>query len=80
VPIPDRVNADWIATLGDDQLVDAEARLRAVFLTQETLEKQRRGARYAVLEGPEVLVTAWHRWIMVSNEARTRKLVVQQRR
>jgi len=80
VPIPDRVNADWIATLGDDQLMDAEAQLRAVFLTQETLEKHRRGARYAVLEGPEMLVTAWHRWIMVSNEARTRKLVVQQRR
>jgi hypothetical protein len=78
VPIQDRVNADWIATLGDDQLVDAEARLRDVFLTQETLEKQRRGARYAVLEGPEVLVTAWHRWVMVSNEARTRRLVVQQ--
>jgi len=80
VPIPERVNADWIATLGDDQLMDAEAQLRALFLTQETLEKKRRGARYAVLEGPELLVTAWHRWVMVSNEARTRKLVVQQRR
>jgi len=80
MPIPNRVNADWIATLGDDQLMDAEAQLRAAFLTQETLEKHRRGARYAVLEGPEMLVTAWHRWIMVSNEARTRKLVVQQRR
>jgi len=80
MPIPNRVNADWIATLGDDQLMDAEAQLRAVFLTQETLEKHRRGARYAVLEGPEMLVTAWHRWSMVSNEARTRKLVVQQRR
>ena len=80
MPIPNRVNADWIATLGDDQLMDAEAQLRAVFLTQETLEKHRRGGRYAVLEGPEVLVTAWHRWVMVSNEARTRRLVVQQRR
>ena len=80
MPIPNRINADWIATLGDDQLMDAEAQLRALFLTQETLEKHRRGARYAVLEGPEVLVTAWHRWVMVNNEARTRRLVVQQRR
>lgn len=80
MPIPDRVNADWIATLGDDQLMDAEVQLRAVFRTQETLEKQRRGARYAVLEGPEVLVTAWHRWLMVNNEARTRRLVVNQPR
>ena len=78
MPIPDRVNADWIASLGDDQLMDAEAKLRAVFRTQETLEKHRRGARYAVLEGPELLVTAWHRWLMVSNEARTRRLVVHQ--
>jgi hypothetical protein len=31
-----------------------------------------------VLEGPEVLVTAWHRWVMVSNEARTRRLLVHQ--
>ena len=80
MPIPDRVNADWIATLGDEQLITAESQLRAIFLKQETLEKRRRGSRYAVLEGPESLVNAWLRWIMVSNEARTRGLVVRQRR
>ena len=79
MPIPDRINADWIATLPDDQLVSAESQLRAIFLTQETEEKQRRGARYAILEGPESLVNAWHRWLMVSNEARSRGLLVRRR-
>jgi hypothetical protein len=78
--IPDRVSADWIATLGDAQLIDAESQLRDIFHQQETLEKRRRGSRYAVLEGPELLVNAWHRWVMVSNEARTRGLVVRHRR
>lgn len=80
MPIPDRVNAGWIATLGDDQLIAAESQLRAIFHKQETLEKRRRGSRYAVLEGPEPLVNAWLRWVMVSNEARTRGLVVRQRK
>ena len=78
--IPERVDAGWLATLGDDQLMAAESQLRAIFQKQETVEKRRKGARYAVLEGPEVLVSAWHRWIMVSNEARTRRLVVRQPR
>ena len=80
MPIPERVNAGWIATLDDEALKDAEFQLHAVFLKQETLEKQRRGVRYAVLEGPELLVNAWLRWLLVSNEARTRGLVVHQLR
>lgn len=80
MPIPDRVSADWIATLGDEQLIAAEWQLRGIFQKHETVEKRRRGARYAVLEGPESLVNAWLRWLMVSNEARTRGLIVRQRR
>jgi hypothetical protein len=78
--IPDRVNAAWIATLGDEQLADAEQELRAMFQKHETLEKSRRGARYTVLEGPEVLVNAWLQWCMVSNEARSRGLIVRKQR
>ena len=80
MPIPERVDAGWIATLEDAQLIDAESQLRDVFITQENLEKRRRGSRYAVLEGPEILVNAWLKWLMVSNEARSRKLVVRQRK
>ena len=80
VLIPERVNATWVAGLGDDQLVDAELKLRTAFQKHESAEKIRRGSRYAVLEGPEPLVNAWLQWCMVSNEARSRGLVVRKQR
>jgi hypothetical protein len=79
VTIPTLVNARWIATLGNDQLVKAEAQLHATFREQETAEKSRAGARYVLLQGPASLVSAWQRWLLVNNEARTRGLVVQRR-
>ena len=74
---PDRVTADWIATLGNGQLVMAESHLRSEFLDEETQERHRRGARYALLEGPAALVNAWLRWQMVNNEARSRGLLIR---
>jgi hypothetical protein len=79
VTIPTHVNARWLATLGNDQLVTAEAQLHATFREQETAEKDRAGARYVLLQGPASLVSAWQRWLMVNNEARTRGLVVHRR-
>jgi len=75
--VPDRVTADWIATLGNGQLVMAESHLRSEFLDAESQEKDRRGGRYALLEGPPALVNAWLRWQMVSNEARSRGLLIR---
>ncbi|MGQ0538054.1 MAG: hypothetical protein ACT4R6_03835 [Gemmatimonadaceae bacterium] len=77
--LPEKVNARWIATLGNDQLLEAEARLHAVFVKEETAEKRRAGARYAMLRGPETLVNAWHRWLLVNNATRTRGMVVHRR-
>ena len=77
--IPDRVNSRWIATLGDDQLMNAEAELHAVFRKQETTEKTRSGPRYILLQGPSALINAWHRWLLVNNETRNRGLVVHHR-
>ena len=57
--LPEKVNARWIATLGNDQLLEAEAQLHALFKKEETAEKRRTGARYTMLRGPEALVTAW---------------------
>ncbi|HEY9226085.1 MAG TPA: hypothetical protein VIP11_05530 [Gemmatimonadaceae bacterium] len=74
--IPDRVDARWIATLDNTQLEAAEAELHAVFRVQETAAKSRSGPRYVLLQGPAALVNAWHRWLLVNNEARTRGLVV----
>jgi hypothetical protein len=78
--IPDNVNARWIATLGDVQLIRAEKLLHAAFRTHEVAEKTRKGARYILLQGPADLVNAWHRWLMVNNETRTRGLIVNRPR
>jgi hypothetical protein len=77
--IPDRVNSRWIATLGNEQLVAAEAELRATYRSNEIAEKERTGARYVLLQCPATLVNAWQRWLLVSNEAKSRGLVVRHR-
>ena len=75
--IPDRVTADWIATLADERLVTVESRLHSEFITEESHERKRTGDRYSLLQGPAALVNAWLRWQMVSNEARSRRLLVR---
>jgi hypothetical protein len=77
VKIPDHINGRWIAALGNDQLVNAEAQLHAVFHRHESAEKARSGSRYMLLQGPSDLVNAWQRWLLVSNETRSRGLVVR---
>lgn len=77
--IPDHINARWMDTLVDDQLVTAEAELHAVFRRQESAEKTRAGPRYILLQGPSALVNAWQRWLMVNNETRSRGLFVRHR-
>lgn len=77
--VPDRVTAGWIATLPDGQLMSVESRLHSEFVDEESQEKARRGDRYALLQGPPALVNAWLRWQMVSNEARSRGLLVRHR-
>ncbi len=74
--IPDHINGRWISTLGDDQLVTAEAELHAMFRLQESTEKTRSGGRYMLLQGPSDLVNAWQRWLLVNNATRSRGLVI----
>jgi hypothetical protein len=74
--IPQNVTARWAATLADQQLIETELELHAVFRAVEAKEKQRSGSRYMLLQGPAALVTAWHRWLLVSNETRSRGLAV----
>lgn len=73
--IPDRVTAEWIATLADDRLVTVESRLHSEFITEDKHERKRSGGCYALLQGPAALVNAWVRWQMVTNEARSRRLM-----
>jgi hypothetical protein len=78
--VPDRIDARWITGLEDAQLMAAEAELHASFRMYEDMEKRRTGARYVLLQGPAALVNAWQRWLLVSNEMRSRGLVVHRRR
>ena len=75
--IPEYITSRWIASLGDDQLTAAEATLFTAFRRHETAEKSRAGARYVLLQGPPALVSAWHRWLLVNNEARQRGLAIR---
>jgi hypothetical protein len=75
--IPDRPNAAWMSTLADADLLAAESELHASFRVHEVAEKARARGRYVLLEGPPALVTAWLRWLTVSNETRARRLAVR---
>jgi hypothetical protein len=77
VTIPAHINARWIATLDDAQLVVAETALHATFRELEISEKSRSGARYLLLQGPAALVSAWHRWLLVNNAVRSRGLATR---
>jgi hypothetical protein len=78
--IPFRVDARWISSLGDTDLLVAEETLHEDFRVQERTEKTRSGGRYMLLNGPSALVNAWLRWLLVSNAARTRGLSVHHHR
>jgi hypothetical protein len=74
--LPEKINARWIASLGNDQLLEAEWLLHQIFMKEEAAEKRRCGARYTMLRGPESLVSAWHSWLLVSNATRSRHIAV----
>ena len=78
--IPDRVTAGWIATLADERLMTVERRLHSEFTSEDMHERKQKGDRYNLLQGPEALTNAWLRWQMVSNEARSRGLLVRRAR
>jgi hypothetical protein len=75
--IPTNINSQWIASLKNPQLVEAEAQLYDAFHTREIAEKSRAGARYVLLQGPSDLVNAWQQWLMLNNEARTRGVLIR---
>ena len=71
--LPERIDARWIDALTDEQLQKAEKQLNAIFNKQQTAEKTRRGAKYDLMRGPEILTNAWIRWSMVRNAAEARR-------
>ena len=77
--MPEKINAKWVDSLSDADLVQAEYDLRGALQKQETAERKRRGAAYQLLRGPEALTQAWNRWSFVGNALRLRGLRVRQR-
>lgn len=78
--MPTHVSARWIAALGDEQLVAAEAHLYSAYHARELREKSRAGSRYVLLQGPSELVNAWQQWQLASNETRARGVIVRRKR
>lgn len=77
IAMPAQVNARWIATLADDELVAAEAQLYSDFRKRETAERARAGERYMLLQGPSELVNVWQEWTMLNNATRARGVTVR---
>jgi hypothetical protein len=78
--LPARINAQWISSLRDDELLGAEAELRAAFSRAEADEKRERGERYELRRGSEGLMNAWQRWSLVNSATRARGLRPNYRR
>lgn len=72
--LPDRINATWIRSLDDTQLMAAESELHSLFMNAEREEKQRRGDAYDLMRGPAPLLHAWQRWSTVNAATRNRGL------
>lgn len=79
IEIPTHVNARWIATLGDEQLVAAESQSFSAYCVREIAEKNRAGSRYMLLQGPSALVNAWQQWQLLNSEARARGVIVRRK-
>lgn len=78
--LPERIDADWISGLTNEQLQRAELQLKKDFSREEAAEKKRAGSSYELMRGPQSLMTAWLRWSLVSNAVRARGLRVSYRR
>jgi hypothetical protein len=73
--VPEKINAAWIKTLADEDLIDVEARLHERFTVLDSRHKRLRGGEYSLMRGPTELIDAWDRWSRVSMATRTRSLV-----
>lgn len=73
-PVPAQINATWIGTLTNDDLIAVEARLHAAYALIERREKRTQGAKYQLFRSPPDLMAAWDRWSRVNAATRARSL------
>lgn len=72
--LPKQIDAQWIDSLEDAELQNAESELHTAFSKHDKKERAVKGAFYDLLKGPEALMKAWGRWSVVNNATRERKL------
>lgn len=77
--IPEKINAAWIGTLADVDLLDVESRLHEKFAVMDRKQKQLRGSHYELMKGSTELIDAWDRWSRVDRAARARSLSPKRR-
>ena len=77
--MPGRITGQWMDTLADDALLDAESSLYATFAALDRAERHARGTQYQLARGPEALMAAWDRWSRVSTETRRRGMQPRRR-
>ncbi|HEU4994714.1 MAG TPA: hypothetical protein VFT29_07835 [Gemmatimonadaceae bacterium] len=73
--VPDPFSLAWMATLADDELLDAEVRLRARFGLLEQRELMIRGHKHALMRGPDDLMETWDLWNRLLFATHERKLM-----
>lgn len=72
--LPEKINASWIDSLADADLLQAESQLHDAFNRLETEERRARGDEYALATGSAELMLAWQRWNMANHATRARGL------
>ena len=72
--VPESLNAEWIDSLTDEELLDVERRTHEKFVLIERREKKQRGDRYNLMRGSAELMDAWDRWGRIANATRERSL------
>jgi hypothetical protein len=77
--MPDWINARWIDSLTDAQLIKVEAKLHATFRKLEKDHQKETGV-YELSRAPAPLMYAWDRWAVVSTATRARGLKPEYKR
>jgi hypothetical protein len=72
--LPERIDSRWIEAQTDEELRDAEHELNVLYQKQSAVEQARRGERYNLMQGSEILMSAWGRWSMIRSAMAARGL------
>jgi hypothetical protein len=76
-PVPEYINAAWVDSLTDADILDIEARLHKRYSLIERRERKAQGDSYSLFRGSADLLKAWDRWSRISGATRARRLRIR---